>query len=150
MADDTKVNNHRIARNTLYLYMRQVIVMVLSLYTSRLVLQALGVDDYGIYSVIGGTVAMLWILSGSLSGSIGRFVTCALGRRDSEEIRKIIATSAGVQIIMAIVICVIAETAGIWFVTHRLVIPEGRDSAAIIVLQSGIVSFVAMLLSAPY
>ncbi|MDE6669340.1 MAG: lipopolysaccharide biosynthesis protein, partial [Muribaculaceae bacterium] len=134
----------------MYLYFRQLVVMALSLYTSRLVLQVLGVDDYGIYSVIGGTVAMLWILSGSLSGSIGRFVTCALGRRDTEEIRKIIATSAGVQIIMAVAICVIAETAGIWFVIHRLVIPEGRELAAIMVLQSGIVSFVAMLLSAPY
>lgn len=150
MADATKVNNHRIARNTLYLYMRQVIVMVLSLYTSRLVLQALGVEDYGVYSVVGGTVSMLWILSGSLSGSIGRFVMYGLGRDNSEEVRTIIATSLGIQIIMAVVVCIVAETAGIWFVTHRLVIPSGREVAAIIVLQSGIVSFIAMLLSAPY
>ncbi len=151
MADDTKVYNHRkIIHNTLYLYLRQMIVIALSLYTSRLVLQALGTEDYGVYNVIGGTVSMLWILSGSLSGSIVRFVTYALGRNDSEEVRKIIATSLGVQIIMAMIVCIVAATVGTWFVSHRLVIPDGREAAAIVVLYSCIVSFVAMLLSAPY
>ncbi|MDE7188780.1 MAG: lipopolysaccharide biosynthesis protein [Muribaculaceae bacterium] len=150
MADDTTTVTHRITRNTLYLYVRQLLVMVLSLYTSRVVLEVLGTDDYGVYSVVGGTVAMLSLLSGSLSGSIGRFITYTLGRGDPRELRNIISMSLGIQIIMTFIVCVVAETAGVWFVTHRLVLPAGREAAAVVVLQSSVVSFVFMLLSTPY
>ena len=91
-----KQDNGRIAKNTLLLYMRTILVMLVSLFTSRVVLSALGVDDYGIYNVVGGVVAMFTVVSGALSASISRFITFELGRNDIEKLKRIFSTSINI------------------------------------------------------
>ena len=86
---DISTNNKRIAKNTMLLYMRMLFLMLISLYTSRVVLNSLGVDDYGIYNVVGGVVAMFSVLSGSLSGAISRFLTFELGTGNIENLKKV-------------------------------------------------------------
>ena len=113
-------NNKRIAKNTLLLYFRMLLTMVVSLYTSRIVLQALGVDDFGIYNVVGGVVAMFNVLSGSLSSAISRFITFELGKNDSEKLKRVFSTSLTIQIILAVIIAVVAEIVGIWFINEKM------------------------------
>ena len=115
-------NNKRIAKNTLLLYLRMIVVMLVTLYTSRLVLAALGVEDYGIYQVVGGLVGMFTILSGSLSVSTSRFLTYALGTGDFEQLRKTFATVRAVHIILAISMFLICELLAIWFLKTKLTI----------------------------
>lgn len=143
-------NTQRIAKNTMMLYMRTLFVMVISLYTSRIVLRALGVDDYGIYGVVGSTVAMFSILSGSLSSAISRFLTFELGRNDKEKLKIVFSTAITVQIVLAIVILLIAETIGLWYVNNKMVISPDRLFAANWVFQFSIVTFVIGLISVPY
>lgn len=109
-------NNKRIVKNTLLLYVRMIFTMVVSLYTSRIVLATLGIDDYGIYNVVGGVVAMFSVLSGSLSSAISRFITFELGHGDSKRMKLIFSTSIIIQIVMAFVVLLVAEIAGVWFI----------------------------------
>lgn len=143
-------NNKRIAKNTLFLYFRTFLIMLVSLYMSRVVLEALGVEDFGIYSVVGGIVAFFSIISTSLSGAIVRFVTFELGRGDKERLRHVFSSSVTIQIGMAIVIFLIAEIVGTWFLNTRMNISEERMEAANWVLQCSILTFVVNLLSVPY
>ena len=147
---NTSVNNKRIAKNTLLLYVRMLFMMGVSLFTSRITLAALGVTDYGIYNVVGGMVAMFSILSGSLSVTIGRFITVEVGKRDMERLKTIFSTSVSIQIFMSLVICLIAEVAGVWFLNNKMVIPDERLYAAHWVLQLSILTFVVNLISVPY
>lgn len=111
----TTENNKRIARNTLLLYFRMLFLMIISLYTSRIVLNALGVEDFGIYNVAGGVVAMFSILSGSLSAAISRFITYELGKNNVLKLKTIFSSAITIQIGLGIVIAFFAETIGIWF-----------------------------------
>lgn len=147
---DTPANNKRIAKNTLLLYIRMLFMMGVSLFTSRITLAALGVTDYGIYNVVGGMVAMFSILSGSLSVTIGRFITVEVGKGDKERLKTIFSTSVSIQICMALVICLIAEVAGVWFLNNRMVIPADRLYAAHWVLQLSVITFLVNLISVPY
>ena len=124
--------------------------MVVSLYTSRVILDALGVADFGIQNVVGGVVGMFSILSGSLSAAISRFLTFELGTGNRERLAKVFSTSLVVQIILALIIVVLVETIGVWFLNHKMVIPEGRMFAANWVLQLSIIGFVISLISVPY
>jgi O-antigen/teichoic acid export membrane protein len=124
--------------------------MLVSLYTSRVVLNALGVEDYGIYNVVGGVVAMFGILSGSLSAAISRFITFELGKGDFEKLKKIFCTSVNIQVILIAVITVLMETVGIWFLNAKMVIPPERLQAANWVFQFSVVTFALNLLSVPY
>ena len=143
-------NNKRIAKNTLLLYFRMLLTMVVSLYTSRVVLGALGVEDYGIYNVVGGVVAMFSMLSGSLSAAISRFITFELGRKNYERLHKVFCTSINVQLILILILIVLLETVGLWFLNYKMVIPEGRLSAANWVFQLSLITFAVNLLSVPY
>lgn len=147
---DSSANNKRIAKNTLLLYVRMLFMMCVSLFTSRITLAALGVTDYGIYNVVGGMVAMFSILSGSLSVTIGRFITVEVGKGDKEKLETIFSTSILIQIFMALVICLIAEVAGVWFLNNKMVIPIDRLYAAHWVLQLSILTFIVNLISVPY
>ena len=147
---DISSNNKRIAKNTLMLYIRMLITMIVGLFTSRVVLQALGVEDYGIYNVVGGVVSMFSLLSGSLSAAIGRFITFELGRNDIEKLRKVFSSAVTIQILLALIITVFAETIGLWFLNNKLVIPEERMFAAHWVYQLSILTFVISLISVPY
>ena len=143
-------NNKRIARNTLLLYIRTFIILLISLYTSRVVLNALGVDDYGTYNVVGGFVAMFSLLSGALSNAISRYITFELGRGDKEKLKEVFSTSVTVQIILALVVVVLAEVFGIWFLNTQMNIPDGRMVAANWVFQCSLLTFAINLISIPY
>lgn len=143
-------NNKRIVKNTLLLYVRMIFTMVVSLYTSRIVLATLGIDDYGIYNVVGGVVAMFSVLSGSLSSAISRFITFELGHGDSKRMKLIFSTSIIIQIVMAFVVLLVAEIAGVWFINEKMNIPNDRLFAANWVLQCSILTFIINLISVPY
>ena len=140
----------RIAKNTLLLYFRMLLTMGVTLYTSRVILNALGVEDYGIYNVVGGVVAMFGILSGSLSSAISRFITFELGKGDLEKLKRIFCTSVNIQVILIAIITVLMETIGIWFLNNKMVIPSERLAAANWVFQFSVVTFALNLLSVPY
>lgn len=147
---DTSQNNKRIAKNTLLLYVRMLLLMVVSLYTSRVVLNALGVEDFGIYNVVGGVVAMFSVISGSLSAAISRFITFELGRGDSAGLKKTFSAAVTIQLILSLVIVVLIDTVGVWFLNAKMTIPADRLAAANWVLQFSIVTFVINLISVPY
>ena len=147
---ETTSSSSRIAKNTLLLYFRMLLTMGVSLYTSRVILNALGVEDYGIYNVVGGVVAMFGILSGSLSAAISRFITFELGKGDLDKLKKIFCTSVNIQVILIAIITILMETIGIWFLNNKMVIPEERLAAANWVFQFSVVTFALNLLSVPY
>ena len=127
-----------------------IVMMIISFYTSRVMLNALGVEDYGINNVVGGLVAMFSLISGSLSNSVSRFITYGLGKGDFTELKKIFATSINIHIILAIIVVIAIETIGVWFLNNRMVIPADRLYAANWVLQCSVVTFAIGLLSVPY
>lgn len=147
---DTAVNNKRIAKNTLLLYFRMIIIMLVSLYTSRVLLDALGEANYGIYNVVGGVVAMFSVLSGSLSNSISRFITYELGTGNLERLKSVFCTSVNIQILLAIIVFLLCEAVGVWFLNEQMNIPETRLEAANFVLQCSIATFMVNLISIPY
>lgn len=147
---ETSANNKRIAKNTLLLYVRTLFIMLVTLYTSRVVLNTLGVTDYGIYNVVGGVVMMFSVISGSLSSSISRFITYELGHGDFEKLKRIFCTSVNIQIGISILILVLAELFGVWFLNTKMNIPVERLSAANWVLQCSLLSFIINLISVPY
>lgn len=147
---DIAENNRRIAKNTLMLYFRMFITLAIGLFTSRVVLNALGVDDYGIYNVVGGVVSMFSLISGSISAAISRFLTYELGRGDMETLKRTFCTSVNVQIILAAVIFVVAEIIGFWFLNNEMKIPEGRMYAAHWVFHCSLLTFAVSLISMPY
>lgn len=132
------------------LYVRMLFGMLVSLYTSRVILNALGVEDFGIQNVVGGVVGMFSLLSGSLSAAISRFLTFELGTGDKERLVKVFSTSLVVQVILAIAIVVLMETVGVWFLNHKMVIPEERMFAANWLFQLSVIGFVIGLISVPY
>ena len=143
-------NNKRIAKNTLLLYFRMLFMMVVSLYTSRVILNALGVEDFGIYNVVGGVVAMFSVISGSLSAAISRFITYELGKGDQSKLNKIFSASVTIQLLLSLIIVVLIESVGVWFLNAKMTIPAERMTAANWVLQFSIVTFVINLISVPY
>ncbi len=146
----TTSNTQRIAKNTLMLYARTLFTMLVSFYTSRVVLHALGVVDYGVYNVVGSSVAMFSMLSGSLSSAISRFITFELGRGDIGKLKRVFSTAVTVQLILATVVVLLAETVGLWFLNHEMEIPPERLAAAHWVYQFSIITFVIGLVSVPY
>lgn len=146
----SSANTARIAKNTVMLYIRMIFTMLIALYTSRVILQTLGVDDYGIYNVVGGFVSMFLILSGALSNSISRFITYELGKGNESRLRDIFSTGINIQVIMSILVIVIGELVGVWFLNSKMNIPPDRLIAANWVLQFSILSFCLNLISVPY
>lgn len=147
---DTSTNNKRIAKNTLLLYFRMLLTMVVSLYTSRVVLNTLGVEDFGIYNVVGGVVAMFSVISGSLSSAISRFITYELGKGNRQRLKVIFSSAIIIQIALALLIGILAEIGGVWFLNAKMNIPSDRLEAANWVLQCSIITFMVNLISIPY
>lgn len=143
-------NSSRIVKNTLALYGRSLIVLVVSLYTSRVILNALGVEDYGLYSVVGGVISMLGFISGTMQATYQRYFNVAMGEGREQDIRDLFRSSLTVQLLLVIVVVVLAETLGLWFLSNKLVIPEGRMPAAQILYQITIASFVISTFKAPF
>lgn len=127
-----------------------LLLMAVTLYTSRVVLKALGVNDFGIYNVVGGVVTMFSILSNSLSSAISRFITYELGKENFTKLKNIFSTAVTIQITLAIVITLIAEIVGLWFLNTKMNIPTERMEAANWTFQFSVITFVINLISVPY
>lgn len=143
-------DNKRIAKNTMFLYFRMFLIMGVSLYTSRVILQALGVEDYGIYNVVGGIVTMFSFLNGSLGAATSRYITFELGRKDYEKLNKIFNVALVTHIFIGLIIVVLAETIGLWFFYNKMIIPDNRLDAAFWVYQISILSSMITLTQVPY
>lgn len=147
---DTSQNNKRIAKNTLLLYIRMIFMLVISLYTSRVVLNTLGVVDYGINNVVGGVIAMLGFLTNSLGAASSRYITYDLGKGDMSVMKRTFGNILTIHFILAAIILVIGETLGLWFMSTQLQIPQEREAAAMWVYQFSIFSSVLAVISVPY
>lgn len=147
---DQSSNNKRIAKNTILLYFRMIFVMVVNIFTSRVILQALGVEDFGIYNVVGGFVAMFSLISSSLSAAIQRFITYELGGGDKEKLSKVFSSSVTIQIGLSLIIFVLVEIVGVWFIYDKMSISPERVSAAHWILQFSVLTFCVNLISVPY
>lgn len=149
MSNSLSVNNKRIVKNTILLYVRSLIVMIISLYTSRVVLNALGTHDYGLYNVIGGVVSLFAFLRTSLTKSTQRFLNTEMTKQDGR-LNETFCTSLNIHVAIAIIALVLAETLGLWFLNNYIQIPEGREFAANVVYQSTVLSLVITIISVPY
>ena len=150
LQQEAPTSNKRIAKNALMLYIRMFISMIVGLYTSRVVLATLGVEDYGIYGVVGGVVSMMGFLNASMSGATSRFLTFELGRGDMKRLADTFSSALIVHIGIAIIVFIVAETVGLWFLCNKLVIPEDRMEAAHWVYQCSILSAMLGITQAPY
>lgn len=143
-------NNKRIARNTLLLYVRMGVSMLVSLYTARIVLGTLGEVDYGVFNVVTGCVAIFAFLNGALSGSTSRFLTFELGRGDHEQLKRTFSATIFIHLALAIAIVILSETVGLWLLMNKLVIPVERMAAAHWAYQIGIISMAISIIQVPY
>ena len=143
-------NNKRIAKNTLLLYFRMLFMMAVSLFTSRVILNTLGVEDYGINNVVGGIVAMFGFINSSMTSATQRYITFALGKGEKERLKTVFCTSLQIHSLIALLIVLLGETIGMWFLYNKMQIPSDRMEAAFWVLQCSIVSTVVMIISVPY
>ena len=143
-------NNKRIARNTAMLYIRMLLIMGVTLYTTRIVLRILGVEDFGIYNVVGGVITMASFLSASMSSAIQRFLSFELGKNNLIQVQRVFSMSINLHLIVAIAIFILAETFGLWFINTQLAIPAERLIAANWVYQFSIFAFIVNIISVPY
>ena len=140
----------RIAKNTIFLYIRMILVMVVSLYTSRVILNTLGASDYGIYNVVGGVVTIMTFLSGALGASTSRFLTYDLGLGDQEKLNRTFSAALLLHIGVALIVVFFGETGGLWLLYNKLVIPRERMTAAFWVLQASIITTCINFIQVPF
>ena len=150
MDTHTGNSNRRIARNMLFLYSRMLLIMIVGLFTSRIILQTLGIVDYGIHNVVGGIVTMFGFINGAMWAGTQRFLTFALGKENELEANRVFCTSILIHALVALTVLVLAETVGLWFLYEELVIPAERFTAALWVYQGAILSTVIVILTIPY
>ena len=143
-------NTKRIAKNTAFLYMRMLLLMGVAFYTSRVVLNALGVEDYGIYNVVGGVVAMFSFLTGTFTSATQRFLNYEMGLGNQQRLHEIFSMSITLNVIIAVLIIGVSEIVGIWFINHKLVIPPDRLVAAHWVFQFSLLAMAVTIVSTPY
>lgn len=143
-------NDKRIARNTIYLYGRMMLTIFVSLYTSRVILDVLGVSDYGIYNVVGGIVTILGFLNGTMSGATSRFLSYELGAGDPDKLRKTFSAALTVHAVIALAMVALAETVGLWYVNNELVIAPERMVAANWTYQFSVLAAVMTIFQIPY
>ena len=143
-------NNKRIAKNAALLYFRMLITMLVSLFTVRIVLDVLGVVDYGIYNVVAGVVTMFSFLSGTMASASQRFFAYEIGSDNILKLRKIFSVTFTIYVLIALVVLLLTETIGLWFLNHKMVLPEDRIEAANWVYQFAILSFVLTIMAIPY
>jgi O-antigen/teichoic acid export membrane protein len=143
-------DNKRIAKNATLLTIRMIIVTLIGLYTSRVVLSVLGVVDYGIYGVVGGIVTMLGFLNASMSGATSRFLTYEMGKGDNQRLQKTFSSAVIAHLIIALLVVIVAETGGVWFLNAKMQIPEERMYAANWVLQFSILTSAVSIMQTPY
>lgn len=150
MSDFVSQNNKRLAKNTLFLYVRMIFLMCISLYTSRVILKALGVSDYGLYNVVGGFVTMFGFLNSTLSSSTQRFLNVELGKGNLEKVKKVFSTALLLHVILALIVLFLAETLGLWYVCNILIVEPGREFAAICVYQFSVIAICIQIVQLPF
>ena len=143
-------NNKRIVKNTSLLYARMIILTLINLYVSRIVLNELGISDFGTYSVVGGIIIVFSFLSGPLAGGCQRFITYELGRKNYIGLKTVFSSSVFMLLLVALLVTILGETIGLWFLNNKMSFPEGRLYAANIVYQFSIGTFIVNLLAVPY
>lgn len=143
-------DSQRIAKNTVLLYFRSILVMLVNLYTSRVIINVLGLEDYGIYNVVGGVVAMFGFLKTTLASGAQRFLTFELGKNDFIKLKKTFSAALNIHIILAVIILILAETAGLWFLKYKMNIPADREYAALWTYQFSILASMLSILQVPY
>ena len=144
------VNQKRIAKNTALLYVRMLLIMAISLYTSRVILKTLGDIDFGLYNVIGGIVVAFSFLNGVMSSACSRYFAIEIGRGDNEALRRVFNLNVTIFLLLGVIILVLAETIGLWFLNHKMQIPPDRMVAAQWVYQCSIVAFIINMFVTPY
>lgn len=147
---DTNSNNKRIAKNTTALYARMLVSTLVSLYTSRVVLDVLGVDDFGVYGVIGGVVGMLGFLNAAMAGATSRFMTFELANGNPKRLNDTFSSAFIIHVIIALLVAGVCETIGLWFINNKLVIPDGRMTAALWVFHLSIFEAIIGIINTPY
>jgi len=145
-----RTNNKRIAKNTIYLYVRMFFVLIVSLYTSRVVLNTLGVSDFGVYNVVGGFVSLFGFLNTTLASSMSRFFNYEGGQRGEEGVREVYTAGFWIHVLLAVVVLILLETFGLWYVNNVMVVPDDRLHAANILFQYSIFSMTLVILEIPY
>ena len=150
ISNNISANNKRIAKNTIMLYFRMILLMVIGLFTSRVILQALGVEDYGINSVIAGFLSMFGIITSSMSSAISRFITVELGKGDHDKLKQVFSTAVSVQLFMGTIVMILIETFGMWFFNSKMQIPEGREYAAQWCLHCASITTLISLINVPF
>lgn len=143
-------DNKRIAKNTMFLYFRMFLIMGVTLYTSRIVLETLGVEDFGLYNVVGGIVTMFTFINGSLGSATSRYITFELGKKNYVRLNQIFNAAFAVHVFMAFIIVILAETVGLWFFYEKMTIPEERQNAAFWVYQISILHSFFSMTQVPY
>lgn len=143
-------NHKRILRNTAMLYIRMLLAMAVSLYTSRIVLDVLGIEDFGIYHLVVGFVALLGFLQGAMTTATQRYFAYDLGQSGGNDLVQIFNTSVMIHCLLALSIALLAETVGYWFVTTQLTIPEERFSAALAAYHLAVISFAITVVTVPF
>ena len=143
-------DNKRIAKNTLLLYVRMLISIIVGLYTSRIVLKSLGVDDYGIFNVVGGIVSMMAFMNAAMTQASQRFIAFELGTKNSNKLKLVFCTSVIIHVVIALIVILICETFGLWFLNNMMNIAKERMYAANCVYQSAIITFICTIISVPY
>ena len=143
-------DSKRVTKNTILLYIRMFVLMVISFFTARITLNALGVEDYGINNVVGGLVTVFSLFSNSMTAATSRFITCALGEENEEKLNKIFSTTVNLHLTLTIFIVVLLELGGIWFLNNKLLIPADKMHAANWVFQCSVLGFAVNLMSIPY
>ena len=144
-----KADNARLAKNTMFLYFRMIFIMAVTLYTSRVVLRVLGVEDFGIFNVVAGVVAMFGFLNSSMSATTQRFISFSLGRGD-DNLNKVFSTCVLTHALIALGVLVLVESVGLWFLYNKMIIPEVRMDAAFWVFQFSALSTVVTAMSIPF
>lgn len=143
-------SNRQIAKNTMFLYLRMFLSIIVNLYTVKILWNVLGTDNYGIYTVVGGIVLMFEFLNNAMIASSQRFISFALGENDSDKLQKTFSMSLVVHSLLACLVVVLAETIGLWFLNHKMNIPVDRTIAANWVYQCSIATFILTIISVPY
>lgn len=144
------MSNRQVAKNAVYLYLRTIVTTIVGIYTSRVVLQTLGIEDYGLYNVVGGVVGLFGFINGAMSGSTSRFITFELGKGDKQRLHDTFNSAMIVHLVISGIVLILAETVGLWFLYNKLVVPEGRMWAAQWVYQLSIISALLGVTQVPY
>ena len=150
MSNQTSDNNKRIAKNTLYMYMRMGITMLVQLYTSRVVLNTLGITDYGIYNIVGSVIVMFTFISGPLGTATQRFLNFELGKKGVNNINTVFNLSLYCYVALSVIIFLLIEVGGVWYINNKMNLPVQRMDAAMFAFQLSLIAFILQLIKTPF